>query len=907
MPLRSLQKSTSTGPLPLLVGALGIVLSLVLWSTASEREDRIAELEFQSQARAHANILQAGIADHVEKLSALRALFESGDRQINRREFTEFSAHLMERYGGILELAWIPRVTREQRSSHEFAAVASGIDGYHIKMPEEGGGFRPVPDRAEYYPILYLSNRSTNVRIEGLDLNDGGFRQATLERARDIGGVATSPNFELRPAVEGFFVVAPVYRQNDLLSVEDRRLEIEGFVQVVFKTGSMIETIFATSVPPSALDYYFYRSERDDPVHFHSSRRRPAAASPLPKTEIASKLHFSIPLTVGDATWTLVAAPIPGGPGTPYRFGSWLILIGGLGLTLIAVAHLWIVRRHAAALRRQNILFDAALDNMSQGICLFNRDQKLLVSNRRYAEMYGLDPQAVRPGMTLREMFALRIANGTFSGDPQSYAKGTVVTDGHVEPSNREIEFIDGRVFRLLRRPLVGGGWVGTHEDITASKLAQARIAHMARHDPLTDLPNRTYLREHLEHAITALPRSGSLAVLGIDLDRFKIVNDTLGHPIGDKLLQAVAQRIKDCMRDGDIVARPGGDEFTILQLGTLKQPEDSAALAKRLIEVVSEPFHIDGHQVAIGVSIGVALAPTDGNDASTLLKNADMALYRAKADGRGTYRFFEQHMDAREQVRRKMELELRAGLALSHFEMYYQPIMDATSGELSCFEALVRWNHPERGLISPADFIPLAEETGLIVPLGEWVISSACVEAASWSLPVRVAVNLSPLQFKNRNLVNAVRNALQKSGLHPSRLELEITESVLLQNTESTLKTLHKLRAFGVSISMDDFGTGYSSLSYLRSFPFDKIKIDRSFIKDMGSRDDCMAIIRAVTGLGNSLGIKTTAEGVETMEQLKLLRAEGCTEVQGFLFSEPKPASEVEHMLQRFSHRTAA
>jgi diguanylate cyclase (GGDEF)-like protein len=586
---------------------------------------------------------------------------------------------------------------------------------------------------------------------------------------------------------------------------------------------------------------------------------------------------------------------------------EWLILGGGLSFTLLLAVYLWSANRSNFRLRTKNVRFDAALDNISQALCMYDRDQRLLLSNQRYATMYGLDPNSVQPGMKLDDVLAMRIANGTFSGEPESYAKGTHIIAGQVQCGERDIELHDGRVIHILRKPLTGGGWVGTHEDITESKLAQAHIAHITRHDPLTDLPNRYHLREHLKHAIAALPVEQSLAVLALDLDDFRLVNEALNYSIGDKLLKAVAQRIRECVQKSDIVSRLGGDEFTIIQIGTPKHPDGSAALAKLLIETVGKPFDIEGHQVAVGVSIGIALAPTDGADADALLKHADMALDRAKADGRGLCRFFEPQMDAQVQARREMECELREAVAQGNFELHYQPILETASSEISCFEALVRWNHPRRGLISPADFIPLAEETGLIGTIGEWIINTACAEAASWSKPVRVAVNLSGVQFKDRNLVNSIRHALETSGLSSSRLELEITETVLLRESEVNLEILHQLRAFGILISMDDFGTGYSSLSYLRSFPFDKIKIDRSFIRDMGSRGDCMSIVRAVTGLGISLGIKTTAEGVETMEQLQLLRAEGCTEVQGFLFSAAQPASEVERLLRRFSQRTAA
>jgi diguanylate cyclase (GGDEF)-like protein len=575
---------------------------------------------------------------------------------------------------------------------------------------------------------------------------------------------------------------------------------------------------------------------------------------------------------------------------------SFLTALASMVILGISLSAAMIDRRSKSELRKQQVLLDTALENMSQGLCMFDAEGRVLLCNERYVAMMGR-ASAPPVGQSLVEILEEYKSFGQWDGDPAQFV-AELVAEAKAGRATTRTLFRNGRSIRIVDQPMQSGGWVATFEDITEWERAQQQISHMARHDALTNLPNRTLFRERLERALHLGKRGDQLAVFCLDLDHFKEINDSLGHPVGDALLREVARRLSDCVTEDDTVARLGGDEFAIVQFCQDCDPSMSSALASRLVERIAEPYDVAGHQLVIGVSVGVSLSPDDGNNPDQLLKNADLALYRAKADGRGTYRFFEPGMDARAQARRMLELDLRAALRRQEFEVHYQPIVDIAGDKTVAFEALVRWNHPERGRIAPNNFIPLAEETGLIVPLGEWVLRRACAQAAGWSDPVMVAVNLSPLQFKNPNLSAMVMSALQASGLPASRLELEITESVLLQNSQATLETLHELRAQGVRISLDDFGTGYSSLSYLRSFPFDKIKIDRSFVQELASRDDSMAIVRAVTGLGRSLGIVTTAEGVETEEQLDLLRREGCTQAQGYLFSPPRPAAEVERML---------
>ena len=549
--------------------------------------------------------------------------------------------------------------------------------------------------------------------------------------------------------------------------------------------------------------------------------------------------------------------------------------------------------------RSERYLLDTALQNMPHGLCMYEKDGRIILFNDRYARLMGIPPTDLK-GLSLLDIFRLRKASGHLNGDPEEEFKAVVsdVQDGR--PSTQIIEVEPGRWIRVSQQPIQGGGWVSIVEDVSEWRRAQAQILHLERHDALTSLPNRKVFHELLEQALSRISRTdGEVAVHWLDLDNFKVINDSLSHPIGDELLKSVALRLGACVRDTDCVARLGGDEFGILQVGQEELTAPNVAdCARRIIELISAPYAIRGHQIIIGASIGISVAPADATDPDALLKNAEMALYRAKEEGRGSYRFFETGMDTRAQARRQLELDMRAALLRDEFELYYQPIYNIETLRIVCFEALVRWNHPLRGMILPAEFIPLAEETGLIVSLGERVFRRACQDATRWSREVAVAVNLSPVQFRYRELVPSMIAALSESGLPAKRLELEITESVFLKESNAMLEILHRLRDLGIQISMDDFGTGYSSLSYLRSFPFDKIKIDASFVHELTSRDDAVAIVRAVTGLARSLGITSTAEGVETSEQLAILRTEGCNEVQGYLFNPPRPAAEVESML---------
>ena len=534
-------------------------------------------------------------------------------------------------------------------------------------------------------------------------------------------------------------------------------------------------------------------------------------------------------------------------------------------------------------LRLQNERFDAALNNMSQALCMVDRAGRLVIFNKRFCDLFAMNPVPI--GTPFAELPVGRLC--ALQADQAAAQLG-------VQTANFHFDMDDGRSLAVTQTRMLAGGWVATYEDVSDRRRAEAQIAYLAHHDGLTGLVNRSRFQERLERAGSEAARSARLAaLLCIDLDGFKDVNDRFGHPTGDALLCRVASRLTGIAGAGDIVARLGGDEFAVLQ-GTLAGPADSEALAARIVAAMTDPFDIDGLAIKISASVGIALAPRDGTSADGLVKRADMALYRAKSEGRQSFRSFVPDMDVERRARLAIEADLREALNYGQLVAYYQPQVDGRTTEIAGFEALLRWDHPERGLILPQDFIDIAEDIGVIVGFGEWMLEEACRTAATWPSGLAVSVNLSPLQFKGLDLVGAVMRALDTSGLDPRRLELEITETVLLDDGEETLAVLHRLQAIGIRIALDDFGTGYSSLSYLRSFPFDKIKVDQSFVREMTMRPDCMKIVRSVVELGKSLGMTITAEGVETVEQLIQLQAAGCDQLQGYLFGRPLPADRL-------------
>ncbi|WP_244626736.1 bifunctional diguanylate cyclase/phosphodiesterase [Bradyrhizobium ivorense] len=564
-------------------------------------------------------------------------------------------------------------------------------------------------------------------------------------------------------------------------------------------------------------------------------------------------------------------------------------------------------RQHEAARRRlseKSQHLDTAINTMTQGLLLFDASGRLVICNQQYIEMFGISPEIARPGCHLRELILHRQATGSFVGDVDDYCARFTSPD-NAEVQDMVIATPDGRNIRLIYKRSPDGGWATTLEDVTEGRRAQARIEYLAHYDALTNLPNRMLFQRHAEGLLLE-PAAREFAILYIDIDEFKRINDTLGHLVGDEFLRSVAEKLRRSVGPNDFIARLGGDEFAIVQ-HDIASDDDVNGLVARIYQSLRAAFDCHGHRLSGDASIGIAIAPRHGADLFGLLKCADLAMYAAKAAGRRTYRFFDPAMEAQANLRRELEADLRTALAEGGFELHYQPLVDLRSDEVTGCEALLRWRHPVRGMISPAEFVPVAEETGLIEDIGQWVLRTACIEAAAWPAHVRVAVNVSPVQFKSETLSLKVASALAESGLDARRLELEITEAVLIADDDAALVTLGQLRALGVHIALDDFGTGYSSLQYLQRFPFDKIKIDRSFVKEVTRNSGSASIIRAVVSIAADRNMITTAEGVETDQQRDTVQMLGCTQMQGYLFSRPVPAPDLRTLLAADSVEDAA
>ncbi len=767
---------------PALVAAgLGLLFSAVGATAVARWEDRVSKVEFESAAETEAIIMQNGMNEYVSRLVALRTLFESANEEITRSEFETFSSRLFEHHPGMLRVAWLPRINRKERPEYEAAAIADGISGYRIRLLRDDG-FVTAPQDDEYFPIFYSTQPKTSP-VYGMDYATIPDRRAAIERARDNDRIAALRTGHYLPSEGGrlsnVLVVVPVYAKGTSRdTVADRRRNLAGVIVGVFDLPLPLRAIRTTRAASPAISVNVYPPFTGQIVSLEQLMPdfSSSATAPQSMNDLATGVHWSGRLRIGDTDWQVRAVPSAGGPLEPAYDRALTVLIVGVLLTLSLASYLVLASRNSRRL-----------------------------------------------------------------------------------------------------------------------SLANRRVLELAQTDVLTGLPNRAFFLARLDEINRQMHENGlTCSILMLDLDRFKNVNDSLGHGAGDLLLRQVAQRLKSALRESDVLARLGGDEFAIIQEGFDDKRLCSTELAGRIAKLITEPFFLPGHRVEIGTSIGIAIAPEHGSSQEQLLKKADLALYRSKAAGRNCFTIYDEVMSAELEARNMLEGDLRDAIARCQFELHYQPFVDVMSGQRRGFEALVRWRHPTRGLIPPDQFIPLAEETGLIVALGEWVLRRACEDAASWPSDTRVAVNLSPVQFKEAELFDVICAALEDSGLPPERLEIEITESVLLERGIENHAFMERLKSIGVELALDDFGTGYSSLSYLTAFPFDKIKIDKSFISNLGHRPRSSAIISSIVTLARGLDMSVTAEGVETSEQLERLKMLGVNFAQGYLLGRPQPIGQI-------------
>jgi diguanylate cyclase (GGDEF)-like protein/PAS domain S-box-containing protein len=897
------------------VGIVGIVVSIAVWALMVSAETRTSAAEYAQRADNQASVLQSGISNYLEKLYSVRALFDSSDHPITRGEFESFSNSLLANRPAILNISWIPRVKGDERAAHELAAHRDGLLDYHIRAIGPDGSLPVSPDRDEYFPKFYSTEARTSPAY-GLDNDDGGARGQALAHIRDTNVLSISPPLLLHIGNgdrRGFWAALPVYARGlPHETVDERRQNLLGFVQGVFQIGVMIDGVFARITSPARLYLFAANAALNDPPIYFTSYLGTETIQARSQAELAAGPHLSFPLNFGDVRWTMVVTPAHADLISQKHGRSSIALICGLLLTGVLTAFIWTVRRNSHTLqltydqlRQHKIRLDAALENMSQGLCMFDADGRVVLFNERFAKMMAL-PAAWFKGRSLLDLFKLRKESAEFADDPEGFF-ARVIADAREGKSVTKIRKTPaGRVLRVIDQPMPGGGWVATLEDITEWQEAQAQISHMAHHDALTGLANRNLLVEKLEKALALLPlRGGSIAIHFLDLDRFKNVNDTHGHDGGDFLLKTIAERLRSVTRVDDMVARLGGDEFVVVQTG-VKDKEQAEDFARRLTSAVTEPMKLKEPAIGATVSIGVALAPADGTNPERLLKSADLALYRAKADGRNCIRFFVAEMDTELQERFRLERIIRDAILRDRFVLYYQPLFEIAGRRLIGFEALIRLPAEDGTFVPPLVFIPVAEDLRLIDKIGAWVLQEACRTAATWPENLTVAVNLSPAQFVAGRVSDIVAAALKESGLAAHRLELEITETLLLGNSEAIMAELGTLKAMGVAIVMDDFGTGYSSLSYLWRFPFDKIKIDRTFMQGFeGSSRDARTVVRTIIALGRELNMRVTVEGVETAAQAAFLDKADGDQAQGFFFGRPMPASEVGATILAEFHKT--
>jgi len=889
--------------------SVGVTTSLLLWQMVSGWEQTLRENEFQKWSMSYVSSLQKELDRYSEVLESTAALYISSSI-VERREFQTFSKGLLKRHIGIQALEWIPRVIDNKRKLFEQNARNDGFKDFHITERQNQSKMVPASQRKEYYPVYFVEPFEGNEQALGFDLASNPIRLAALEQARDTGKMVTTARITLvqeSASQFGFLIFKPIYREGSALNtVQQRRENLQGYILGVFRIGEIIQASLNMLEDHKLNVTLLDKSAKQDSQILYTSV----------KQDILQAKHNSFwreSISIPDREWSLYLTPQAGFYGQYNLWQSWLVLSSGLLFTGLLAWYLAI--NHRRTMRMENMMLASiqaetklrlsakVLENTPEGIMITDNRLKIISINPAFIKTTGyIESEAI--GQTPKLLHSGRHKNGFYKGmwdilSKEGQWQGEIWNrrkNGEIYPEWLNISAIYDEAGQIEY-------YTGIFSDLSTQEHIRTQMHKLAYYDALTDLPNRELFNDRLQNSLVQTERGGGvMALLFLDLDRFKMINDSLGHGAGDELLIGVAKLLNSCTRKSDTVARLGGDEFTLI-LNQLESVEDAAMIADKIISLFAKPFYLTDKELFVTTSIGISLFPSDGSTAEILIKNADTAMYRAKEKGRNDYQFYKPEMSKNFKDNLALSNDLRQALEKGELHLVYQPQIDLLDNTITGMEALLRWEHPKHGSISPVKFIPIAEEHGLINEIGMWVLFHSCQQAKTWFdmgfEKICMAVNISGHQIKGQDTVKQIKDVLFKTGLKPNMLELELTEGVLMENTEPSIQVLDELKALGVYLAIDDFGTGYSSLSYLKRFPIDKLKIDKSFIDDVTYDEAAAAIASTIITMGNNLHLKVIAEGVENNDQLNFLKKHHCDEMQGYLFSKPINATEMTQLLQ--------